>query len=147
MTADQDLSAATADMAKSKPEPHWPVGLYAPGKYICFCDDCGKQHIAAKRALHCADCTIQRLFNRIANDSAKMDAMVSDHLAAVQAAVAKAVGAERESCASEADALSWEYWGEYKKIMSPHRADPHYQGMSDGAENVAAAIRSRGVGG
>ena len=142
MTADQDLSAATADMAKSKPEPHWPVGLYAPGKYICFCDDCGKQHIAAKRALHCADCTIQRLFNRIANDSAKMDAMVSDHLAAVQAAVAKAVGAEREACAAIIDSNMLCEARDGSEVLHPRTNPGNKTGVA-----YAAAIRSRGVAG
>jgi hypothetical protein len=39
-----------------------------------------------------------------------------------------------------ATALSSEWWAEYKNIHSPHRADPHYQGMSDGADDVAHAI-------
>lgn len=72
---------------------------------------------------------------------------IADHKRALQAAVARAVEAEREACAIEAEALSSEYWGEYKNIMSPHAYDPHYQGMSDGAENVSEAIRSRGVEG
>jgi len=42
--------------------------------------------------------------------------------------------------AAVAEALSSEWWAEYKNIHSPHRADPQYQGMSDGAGDVAAAI-------
>jgi len=85
----------------------------------------------------------EEIYQRESQPIANWNSRAPDHTAAV----AKAVEAEREACASEADALSSEYWGEYKNIMSPHRADPHYQGMSDGAENVAAAIRSRGVAG
>lgn len=130
------MTAATADMAKSKPEPHWPVGLYAPGKYICICADCGKQHIAAKRALHCADCTIQRLFNRIATDREKMDAMVADHLAAVQAAVAKAVEAERD----RADSLAIEcsVWSMPQGVLA---TDEWRRGVTDARRDIAAAMR------
>lgn len=56
--------------------------------------------------------------------------------------VQEAVQAEREACANVADDLSVKWWGEYKG-SGPNRADPHYQGMSDGAEDVSAAIRAR----
>lgn len=39
-----------------------------------------------------------------------------------------------------ADDLAIKWWGEYKNRLSPHCADPQYQGMSDGASDVAAAI-------
>jgi nicotinic acid phosphoribosyltransferase len=42
--------------------------------------------------------------------------------------------------AAVAEALSVKWWREYKDRLSPHCADPHYQGMSDGADDVAAAI-------
>ncbi len=63
---------------------------------------------------------------------------------AVAQMVQEAVQAEREACAVVADTLETEWWGEYKNIMSPHAYDPQYQGMSDGAGEVAAAIRARG---
>lgn len=42
--------------------------------------------------------------------------------------------------ADVAEALAVKWWKEYKDRLSPHCADPHYQGKSDGAEDVAAAI-------
>lgn len=42
--------------------------------------------------------------------------------------------------AAVAEALSVKWWAEYKDRLSPHRADPQYQGMSDGADDVATAI-------
>jgi len=42
--------------------------------------------------------------------------------------------------ATMAEALASEWWAEYRNIHSPHRADPHWRGMSDGADEVAAAI-------
>ena len=50
----------------SAPE-QWPIGFYAPGSYACKCQLCGKQHIADKRAVHCADCTLQATY-RILSD-------------------------------------------------------------------------------
>jgi hypothetical protein len=44
--------------------------------------------------------------------------------------------------AAVAEALSVKWWGEYKNRLSPHCADPHYQGMSDGASDVATAIEA-----
>lgn len=42
--------------------------------------------------------------------------------------------------AAVAEALEIKWWKEYKDRLSPHCADPQYQGMSDGAGDVAAAI-------
>ena len=42
--------------------------------------------------------------------------------------------------ADVAVALELKWWKEYKDRLSPHCADPQYQGMSDGAGDVAAAI-------
>jgi hypothetical protein len=42
--------------------------------------------------------------------------------------------------AAMAETLSFGWWATYKNIHSPHRADPHWQGMSDGADDVATAI-------
>lgn len=39
-----------------------------------------------------------------------------------------------------ADKKSVEWWSEYKDRMSQNCADPHYQGLSDGAEEVSQAI-------
>lgn len=45
----------------------------------------------------------------------------------------------REAAAA-AEALAVKWWKEYKDRLSPHCADPQYQGMSDGADDVADAI-------
>ena len=42
--------------------------------------------------------------------------------------------------AEVADKLAAEWWVTYKNIMSVHCADPHYQGMSDGADEVSNTI-------
>jgi hypothetical protein len=42
--------------------------------------------------------------------------------------------------AAVAEALAFKWWSEYKDRLSPHCADPQYQGMSDGADDVANAI-------
>jgi len=42
--------------------------------------------------------------------------------------------------AAVAESLSVKWWAEYKDRLSPHCADPQYQGMSDGADDVATAI-------
>lgn len=44
--------------------------------------------------------------------------------------------------AKVADDLAIKWWGEYKNRLSPHCADPQYQGMSDGASDVATAIEA-----
>ena len=62
----------------------------------------------------------------------------------VQEIVAEAVGAEREACAQVAMKLSLDRWREYKDRMSIYCASTHHEGMSDGASDVAVAIRARG---
>jgi hypothetical protein len=42
--------------------------------------------------------------------------------------------------AEVAEKLALEWWLTYKNIMSVHCADPHYQGKSDGADEVSDAI-------
>jgi hypothetical protein len=44
--------------------------------------------------------------------------------------------------AEVAAALAFKWWKEYKDRLSPHCADPQYQGMSDGANDVFAAIEA-----
>jgi hypothetical protein len=44
--------------------------------------------------------------------------------------------------AEVAAALAFKWWKEYKDRLSPHCADPQYQGMSDGADDVFAAIEA-----
>lgn len=62
----------------------------------------------------------------------------------VQEIVAEAVKAEREACAKVADDLALDRWREYKDRMSIYCASTHHEGMSDGASDVATAIRARG---
>jgi hypothetical protein len=33
---------------------------FAPGSYACFCSECGKPHVADKRAWRCLDCAERR---------------------------------------------------------------------------------------
>ena len=44
--------------------------------------------------------------------------------------------------AALAEALAVKWWAEYKDRLSPHCADPQYQGMSDGAGDAATAIEA-----
>lgn len=46
-----------------------------------------------------------------------------------------------EEAANLADELAIKWWTDYK--YGEHRADPHYQGMSDGAELITTAIRAK----
>ncbi len=64
---------------------------------------------------------------------------VADHERAVQAAVAKAVEAEREACADVAVNRHW-HWG---KLGNACLVDDDASACAD----IAAAIRSRGVAG
>lgn len=57
--------------------------------------------------------------------------------------------AEREACVMVCDEIAEDKWALYKgrppyKGNEAGRADPHYQGMSDGASECGAAIRARG---
>jgi len=58
----------------------------------------------------------------------------------------RAANAIREAALREAvavaEALAVKWWSEYKDRLSPHCADPQYQGMSDGADDVATAIEA-----
>jgi hypothetical protein len=47
-----------------------------------------------------------------------------------------------EACAQEADKLSVKYWADYKRGKGPERANPYFEGKSDGAEDSADAIRA-----
>jgi hypothetical protein len=53
---------------------------FAPGSYMCMCSDCGKQHIADKRAWRCLECAEKRV-----------------------GLIAEAVAREREECAAIAE--------------------------------------------
>lgn len=95
----------------------------------------------ARRYIYRQDGTVEQQINAI---PAALDPdAVAEYVHNAQM-VQEAVQAEREACAVVADILETEWWGEYKNIMSPHAYDPQYQGMSDGAGEVAAAIRARG---
>ena len=58
----------------------------------------------------------------------------ADKIAIREAAIREAVAV--------AEALAVKWWKEYKDRLSPHCADPHWQGMSDGADDVATAIEA-----
>jgi hypothetical protein len=58
-----------------------------------------------------------------------------------EAMVRKAVEAERERCARVADTLSEKWWDEYKNRLYPNGGSSHCEGMSDGAADIASAIR------
>lgn len=60
----------------------------------------------------------------------------------------EAVREENEACAMECDNLSIKHWDMYKgrgtaKPNNIGRADPHYQGLSDGEELCSEKIRAR----
>jgi hypothetical protein len=48
-----DLAAARALLQKQF--------YYAPGNYSCLCRDCGKEHVADKRAQRCLECADKRI--------------------------------------------------------------------------------------
>lgn len=49
----------------------WPLGLYAPGKYICKCAICEKQFDGDKRAVQCLECAVRHL--RISAEAAEAE--------------------------------------------------------------------------
>jgi hypothetical protein len=51
---------------------------------------------------------------------------------------------QREEDARIAEAYATEKWDAYKRGNGPGRADPHVQGLSCGADDVADAIRRAG---
>jgi hypothetical protein len=67
-----------------------------------------------------------------------------DALKAIEDIPAIDPAAIREAALREAvivaELLEIKWWREYNHRLSPHCADPQYQGMSDGAGNVVAAI-------
>lgn len=46
-------------------------------------------------------------------------------------------------CIEIAEEYAQEMWRLYKRGTGPERADPHYQGLSDGAFEVAERIRNQ----
>jgi hypothetical protein len=50
------------------------------------------------------------------------------------------VAAVARRCAEIAHEISRKHWSDYKG--GEHRGDPHYQGLSDGAAEVEAALRA-----
>lgn len=51
------------------------------------------------------------------------------------------VEAMAETCAKACDEMAERYWREYKRGPGPHRADPEWQGRSNGADECAQACR------
>lgn len=84
----------------------------------------------------------------IKRDDALATLMLGDTMTVLQnrisAIPAVDTAAIREAALREAAAvavaLAVKWWKEYKDRLSPHCADPQYQGMSDGADDVADAI-------
>lgn len=66
-----------------------------------------------------------------ADASAALDALIAER-------VREAVETEREACAKIADDLSTQWWSECKRVF-----DHHLEGKSDGADDIANAIRAR----
>lgn len=81
------------------------------------------------------------------------EARVADAITALRTQLAEAnaradrAEAERaaqiEVDAGIADALSVEWWGNYKDITHEHSYSQHREGMSDGADEIANAIRAQ----
>lgn len=55
--------------------------------------------------------------------------------------IAEAIRETARRCAEIAEGLERAWWNDYKRSQGPRRGDPHWQGMSDGAAEVAAEIR------
>lgn len=72
---------------------------------------------------------------------ADFDAAIRGEVILTPAPDAAAIrAAALREAAGVADKMSIKWWSEYKDRMSDHCADPHYQGMSDGADEVGQAI-------
>lgn len=85
----------------------------------------------------------EKLFGEICGDIAA--GATGEPIKAIELAFRSAVLAERERCAAIVDKLGADWWGLYKQRNGPHRADPFYEGKSDGADEIAASIRKEPV--
>lgn len=65
------------------------------------------------------------------SDTTALDRLIAER-------VREAVEAEREACAKVAGDLSTQWWSECKRVF-----DHHLEGKSDGADDIANAIRAR----
>lgn len=72
--------------------------------------------------------------------STKDEAIAAWNTRAVDPAAIREAALREAVAVAEALAVKW--WAEYKDRLSPHCADPQYQGMSDGADDVATAIEA-----
>lgn len=63
--------------------------------------------------------------------------------AALQRFASLVAAHEREQCARVCDRYEAEHWRGYKSNDPSERANPHTEGLSDGAGECAAAIRGR----
>lgn len=70
----------------------------------------------------------------------KAEAIAAWNTRAVDPAAIREAALREAAAVAEALAVKW--WAEYKDRLSPHNADPQYQGMSDGADDVATAIEA-----
>jgi Lar family restriction alleviation protein len=68
----------------------------------------------------------------------KAEAIAAWNTRAVDPAAIREAALREAAAVAEALAVKW--WRGYKDRLSPHCADPQYQGMSDGADDVATAI-------
>ncbi len=67
------------------------------------------------------------------------------HVDAMARFAALVAAHEREECAKVCDRYEAEHWRGYKSNDPSERANPHTEGLSDGAGECAASIRARGT--
>ena len=157
MTAYKDLSARLAELTRWASSGKW--GQFNPrfmdeAKYAAQRDWDTSHHLSAvfmgerKRICewkHADDAAFAEVLVNAYRSGQLIT--LAEHDAAVQAAVAKAVEAERDACAEILDNEAADYEADAKRYRGG--SDPHHyrRNKADAARKYAAAIRSRGVAG
>ncbi|MCA0846071.1 hypothetical protein [Salipiger thiooxidans] len=113
---------------------------YAPGSYFCFCGECGKQHVADKRARRCLECAEKRV----------------DHVAALLAEERRKAltvkplewdDASDGKWSQSGTGAGWEYlirdMGEYFLMPFPWKPPEHFQTMEEAKAAAQADYEGR----
>ncbi len=114
--------ATLADLSAAREAAAWIAGRDAA---VRLHNDLWRETAAYKT-------TLMRAITPPRDPTAALDRLIAER-------VRDAVEAEREACAKIADELSTQWWSDCKRIF-----DHHTEGKSDGADDIANAIRARG---
>jgi hypothetical protein len=139
-----------APKGQDAPKRIWPIGFYAPGSYACKCAICGANHIAAKRAVRCADCTLQAAY-RTLSDTRNL--LTAAQARAEQAEAERAAALHAKDCFQRTTRAHWEALCAMRNSINEYVPMPNTDSgplfspedgpiYADIAERVIAAIRA-----